>query len=201
MSTKQRTMAALGAPVVVPPGAPPPHLGVTQLPYAADPGSLTGWLLDSTTTETSNSISGGLERGFTRLVHNVLNHGDAGHEEAMQSMVDEIVNSDMFTPYLKATNFGTGEVRIRIIHSIARYSAGFGGSNALHGKTLGLLGEMREDGNGNSLNATLYDCPRRSGNERFYFLPLTSSVGPLLYGFQITSRGPPDGTNTSGLTR
>jgi hypothetical protein len=63
----------------------------------------------------------------------------------MQSMVDEIVNSDTFTPYLTATNFGTGEVRITIIHSIARYSAGFGGSNALHGKTLGLLGEMRED--------------------------------------------------------
>jgi hypothetical protein len=130
--------------MVVPPGGPP-LLGVPQLPYAADTGTLTGWLLDTTSAETSGSIAGGLERGFNRLVQNVPLDGDPGHDDAMLLMVDEIVNSDMLIPYLTATNFGTGEVRISVIHSIARYSAGFGGSNALHGQMLGLLGEMRED--------------------------------------------------------
>jgi hypothetical protein len=63
----------------------------------------------------------------------------------MQEMTDEIVNSDTLTTYLVATNLGHDEVKISTLHSIARYSAGFGGSNALHGHTLGLLGEMRED--------------------------------------------------------
>jgi hypothetical protein len=137
-------MAAPAPPIVVPPGSPPP-LGVSQLPYAADTGSLTGWLLDTTATETSSGIVGGLDRSFNRLVHNVPLDGDPGHDEAMLMMVDEIVNSDTLTTYLTATNFGAGEVKISVIHSIARYSAGFGGSNALHGQTLGLLGEMRED--------------------------------------------------------
>jgi hypothetical protein len=32
-------------------------------------------------------------------------------------------------------------VRVTVVHSIAGYSAGFGGSNALHGQVLALLGE------------------------------------------------------------
>jgi hypothetical protein len=43
--------------------------------------------------------------------------------------------------YLTVTNIGNNVVRITVIHSIAWYSAGFGGSNALHGQTLALLGE------------------------------------------------------------
>jgi hypothetical protein len=118
---------------------------VPQLPCVADPGSLTGWLLQATSTETSDSISRGLEAGFSRLVDNLPDANDANYDQVMQVMVDEIVNSDTLNTYLTATNFGTNKVRITTIHSIARYSAGFGGSNALLGRTLGLLGEMRGD--------------------------------------------------------
>jgi hypothetical protein len=144
-STKQRTMANAVPLGIVPPVGPPPLVVVPQLPYAADPGSLTGWVLETTATETSGSISKSLGRGFARLVDNVPLDGDPGHEEAMKEMADEIVNSDSLTTYLTATNFGQDAVKITVLHSIARYSAGFGGSNALHGHTLGLLGEMRED--------------------------------------------------------
>jgi hypothetical protein len=34
---------------------------------------------------------------------------------------------------------------LQTVHSISRYSAGIGGSNALHRKTLALLGEMVDD--------------------------------------------------------
>jgi hypothetical protein len=44
--------------------------------------------------------------------------------------------------YLTATNIVNDVVTVMAVHSIYRYSAGFGGTNALHGKTLRLLGEM-----------------------------------------------------------
>jgi hypothetical protein len=138
-------MAAAVPPAIVPPGGAPPGVVVPQLPYAADPGSVTGWILDATATETSDSISKTLELGFSRLVDNIPDQGDPGHQEAMQDMVLEVINSDTLCTYLTATNFGSGTVRITVIHSTARYSAGFGGSNTLHGQTLGLLGEMRGD--------------------------------------------------------
>jgi hypothetical protein len=100
-----------------------------------------------TATKTSDSISESLGRGFARLVDNVPLDGDPGHEEAMKKMSEEIVNSNTLTTYLTATNFGQDAVKISVLHLIARYSARFGGSNALHGhkRPLGLLGEMRED--------------------------------------------------------
>ena len=138
-------MAAAVPPVIVPPGGAAPGLVVPQLPYAADPGSLTGWILDATATETSDSISKTLELGFSRLVDNIPASGNPGYQEAMQDMVLEIINSDTLCTFLTATNVGSNSVRITVIHSMAQYSAGFGGSNTLHGQTLGLLGEMRED--------------------------------------------------------
>jgi hypothetical protein len=48
----------------------------------------------------------------------------------------------MLVTYLTATNIGHDAVRITKVHSIHRYSARIGGSNALHGATLALLGEM-----------------------------------------------------------
>jgi hypothetical protein len=63
----------------------------------------------------------------------------------MRSIAEEIIHSDTLTTYLTATNFGSNMEKIMAVHSIACYSMGFGGSNALHGQTLGLLGEMRDD--------------------------------------------------------
>jgi hypothetical protein len=59
----------------------------------------------------------------------------------MRNMIVEVIGSDTMVTYLTATNIGSHAVRITAVHSIHKYSAGFGGSNALHGKTLALLGE------------------------------------------------------------
>jgi hypothetical protein len=80
---KQRTMASAIPPVIMPPGGLPPAMGVPQLICPAHPGSLTGWLLEATTTKMLDSISKGLDLGFSRLIYNIPNHGDTGHKEAM----------------------------------------------------------------------------------------------------------------------
>jgi hypothetical protein len=60
----------------------------------------------------------------------------------MRDMADDITNSDTLIPYLVASDIINGEVCIALLHSIKWYSARFGGSNALHSKTLVLLREM-----------------------------------------------------------
>jgi hypothetical protein len=59
----------------------------------------------------------------------------------MRDIVDEVIGSDTLVTYLTATNIGHDVAKVTTVHSIHKYSAGFGGSNALHGKTLALLGE------------------------------------------------------------
>jgi hypothetical protein len=132
--TNNSTMAAMAPPFIVPPGGAPALAVAPQLPFAADPGTITGWLLDTTATKTSDIISKGLERGFNRLVTNIPDLNAPNYDETMREMTDEIVKSDMLITYLIATNIINDVVRITVVLSIARYSAGFGGSNALHGR-------------------------------------------------------------------
>jgi hypothetical protein len=133
---------AANAPLVVgPPGAAHGLAVAPQLPFGADPGTIMGWLLESTATETLENISRSLELGFHRLVNNVQGIHDVGYEDVMRDMIAKIVNSDTLTPYLVTTNIYNNVVRVTVVHSIARYSAGFGGSKALHGHTVALLGE------------------------------------------------------------
>jgi hypothetical protein len=56
----------------------------------------------------------------------------------------EIINSDtlVVTYYLVATSISNDVVPITGVHSIIPYSAGFGGSNALHGNMMALFGEI-----------------------------------------------------------
>jgi hypothetical protein len=133
--------AVPNVPVLVPPGGAPAVATAPHLPFGGDPGTLTGWLLDATSTETLSDISRGLEQGFDRLDNNIPNIGDAGYDAAIRSIVDEVIGSDTIVTYLTAINIGHEVAKVTTIHSIHRYSAGFGGSNALHGKTLALLGE------------------------------------------------------------
>lgn len=125
---------------VVPPGGLPPVVA-PQLPHGADPGTMTGWLLDDTVAATPTSITQELERGCNRLVNNIPDPNDPAYAGVMRSMTDEVLNSDTLITYLTATNRWNNVVRVTVVHSIHRYSAGFGGSNALHGKVLALLGE------------------------------------------------------------
>jgi hypothetical protein len=130
-------------PMPVPPGGAPPAMGLPQLPYAADTGSLTGWLLDSTATKLLDSISRGL-----------LTLASLDWYPAFQSMVTRSCESYAkygrgdyslrYPNYVSvATNFGSNAVEIMVVHYIARYSTGSGVSNSLHSQTLGLLGETR----------------------------------------------------------
>jgi hypothetical protein len=92
-------------------------------------------------TKRSDSISRGLEICFDHLVNNVSGINDAGYEDVMQDMIAEIINRDTLVPYLATANICNNVVCVTVIHSIAPYSAGFGGSNTLHGQMLALLGE------------------------------------------------------------
>jgi hypothetical protein len=60
---------------------------------------------------------------------------------ARQGMIDEILNSNTLETYLIVSNQLYGAPRVTVMHSLFRYSAGFGGTNALHGKIVGMLGE------------------------------------------------------------
>jgi hypothetical protein len=136
-------MAGVGNLVVVPATGAPPVPAAPQLSFSADPGTITGWLLDATATETSSSISQGLELGFNCLFNNVPDPADATYDDIMCTMTDEILGSDTLVTYLVITNAVNDQARgVTLLHSIGKYSAGFGGSNTLHGSMLGLLGKM-----------------------------------------------------------
>jgi hypothetical protein len=115
-----------------------------QLPFAADPGSITGWMLETAANDTTTDISNHMARGLNRLA-SIPAVGHANHNRDRRAMIDEIINSDSMEPYLVVSNTPHNAPRITVVHSIGRYSAGFGGSNALHGRELGLLGEMVDD--------------------------------------------------------
>jgi hypothetical protein len=105
-------MADVAAPVLVLPGGAPAGAVTPQLPHGADPGTITGWLLDITSTETSESISTSLECCFDWLVNNIPVIYGPGYDEAMQAMKDEVISSDMLVTYLVTTNIGNNVVRI-----------------------------------------------------------------------------------------
>jgi hypothetical protein len=122
--------------------APPQLIPVTpQLPHSADPRTINGWMLDETAVATPAVITQELERGFNRLVNNIPDADHTDYNNVMRKMTDEVMNSDTLIAYLTVSNRWNDVVRVTVIHSIARYSAGFGGSNALHGQVLAVLGE------------------------------------------------------------
>jgi hypothetical protein len=91
-------------------------------------------------TDTPSTISLQTERSFARLAGMPpVNHHD--YAAARQGMIDEILNSNTLETYLIVSNQLYGAPRVTVMHSLFRYSAGFGGTNALHGKIVGMLGE------------------------------------------------------------
>jgi len=84
------------------------------------------------------------ERSFDRLADVPL-LGAAGHDNAMRTLTEEVVSGDTLGTYPVVSNTPNGMPRVTVLHSMARYSAGFGGQAALHGKVIGLMGEMVGD--------------------------------------------------------
>jgi hypothetical protein len=168
---EQATMAGVGGPVPV--LTPPPGVAL-QLPFGADPGTITGWLLDETSSQTTADVAQTLDRWFNRLVDGIPGIADPGFKTAMTMMTDEIKDSNTLVTYLMATNIGSGDARITTIHFVAKCSAGFGGSNALHGPTLGLLGEIV----GNQL-PTLVRFDPDPTEDLIHALPMEAVTVPL----------------------
>jgi hypothetical protein len=130
-------MAADAPPQLIPPVRLPPVVA-PQLPHSADPGTITGWILDDTAATTPAVITQEMEQGFNRLVNNIPNVNHADYHDVMQKMTDEVINnSDTLITYLTVSNRWNNIVRVTVVHSIAWYSAGFGGSSALHGQVIG----------------------------------------------------------------
>jgi hypothetical protein len=135
-------MAAKAPLILIPPGGPPPMVA-PQLPHSADPGTITGWILDETVAATPiAAITQELERGFNRLVDNILDPNHTNYNNVMQRITYKVINSDTLITYFTATNRWNNGVGVTAVHSIAWYSTRFGGSNALHRQVLTLLGEM-----------------------------------------------------------
>jgi hypothetical protein len=118
-------------------GGAPPFGDAPQLPFGADPGSITGWMLQATMTDTPSTISLQTERSFARLAGMPpVNHHD--YATARQGMIDEILNSNtLLETYLIVSNQLYSAPRVTVMHSLFHYSAGFSGTNALHGKYCG----------------------------------------------------------------
>jgi hypothetical protein len=140
INMQQSTMATAAPPILVLPDGALDVDVMPQLPNGADPGTITGWLLEASLTKTLDSISSSLEQGFHRLVHNIPIMNGVWYD-AMHAMSNDVINSDTIVPYLVMTNIGNDLVQVTVVYLIARYSAGFGGRNSLHGCTLALLGK------------------------------------------------------------
>lgn len=127
---------ALGVPPVPPALAPP-------LPFPADAGTITGWLVDQSVTVTSSSLVQDIEAGFARLSQNIpADPLHATYAGTMRDLVDEVVNSSDLCCYLTISETGATATRVTVVHSIGKYSAGFGALSAFQGTTMGFLGEV-----------------------------------------------------------
>jgi hypothetical protein len=124
------------APGVVPNVAPPP------LPFPGDPGTISGWLLDQSLSATSSSIVRDVESGFSRLTQGIpADQLDPDYLGAMRELVDEVINSSDLCCYLTISETGAAASRVTLVHSIGKYSAGFGALSAFQGTIMGFLGE------------------------------------------------------------
>jgi hypothetical protein len=73
-----------------------------QLPHRADAGTITGWIPDETVATTPLSICKELEQGCNCLADNILYTLNAGYDNVMRRMTDEVINSDTLITYLTA---------------------------------------------------------------------------------------------------
>jgi hypothetical protein len=119
---------------------PPP------LPFPGDPGTVTGWLLERSASISSETLAREIETGFAHLTANIpADPTDAYHPGAMRDLVDKVLNSADLCCYLTVSATGAADARVTIVHSIGKYSAGFGALSAFQGTVMGLLGKTVGD--------------------------------------------------------
>jgi hypothetical protein len=87
-----------------------------------------------------------VEAGFARLTHNIpVDPEDPDYAGATRELVDKVVNSDNLGCYLTVLETGAAALRVVLVHSIGKYSAGFGAFSTLNGVIMGFMGEMIGD--------------------------------------------------------
>jgi hypothetical protein len=142
--------AVAGVSVVGVPGPmvpPVPRLVPPPLPFPGDPGTVTGWLLEQSASILSDALVKEIEVGFAQLTAGIPADpaADAAYLGAMRDLVDEILNSADLCCYLTMLATGVASARVTVVHSIRKYSAGFGALSAFQGAIMGFLGETVRD--------------------------------------------------------
>ena len=95
-------------------GAPPP-VDAPQLPFAAEPGSITGWMLEMSAADTTRDIAEHMRRSFEHL-GSLPAVANAGYDAARQRMLEEVVSADALDTYLVMSNTPIGSHRVTVIH-------------------------------------------------------------------------------------
>eukprot|EP00978_Attheya_sp_CCMP212_P001599 scaffold3275_cov62-Attheya_sp.AAC.1 len=151
-----------GAPQAVPPVGSPGPVG-PQLPYAADLGTITGWLVKESAESTAESLSDEIE-AVTQRYAGLPAVGDPGYDGKLREIAEDGLASDDLSCYLTVSRASGQSPVVSIDLDLARYSPGMGGVAALQGRTLGFLGETIGDQlptivvMPNTVGHTMIDC-------------------------------------------
>jgi hypothetical protein len=134
---------------VIPPAGGPPF-GVPPVPNVVAPpllfpvaaGTIIGWLVDQLVLVTSILLVADIEAGYARLFYNIPGDpNDPGYRRAMRELIGKVVNSAELCCYLTILETGGVASRVTLVHSIGKYSAGFGALSEFQGTIMGFLGE------------------------------------------------------------
>jgi hypothetical protein len=131
---------AAGVPV---PGAPQVPLA-PPLPFAADPGSITGWLMGQASTSTSALLTAEIDAVEARYTA-LPDAADATNSAFLRAITDDALASDDLSVYLTASKPSGQPPFVSVVLCLTRYSAGLGGLSAFQGRTMGFIGEMVGD--------------------------------------------------------
>ena len=111
-----------------------------QLPFGADPGSLTGWLLEKSSTDTPTDIVESVARAFARYAE-LPPVANAEYEAELTNLYNEILSSDDLCSFLTVSTAPGQPPVVTVVSALARYSVGFGGVSAHNGKSFCFRGE------------------------------------------------------------
>jgi len=137
-------MANVQPPGVGAGGAPPAGLPVPaapQLPFAASPRTITGWLSLETAECTADSIADEIE-AITERYGRMPDPLHADYDNALKDLASDSLVTDDLSCYLSVSKAQGQTPMVSAVLGLARYSAGMGGMAAYQGKVMGFLGEV-----------------------------------------------------------
>jgi hypothetical protein len=130
-------MAGIPGAPVLPPRAP-------QLAYAADPGSITEWLLLDSASDEDADIALQIEAISNRMAA-LPAVGTADHATETSKLKDEVLVSDDLSCFLTITTLDALPPFVSVVLGLCRYSGGLGAISQFQGRVLGFIGEVIGD--------------------------------------------------------